>query len=141
MPPPLSVVMPVYNGERFLRQAIDSVLAQTEPGYEPVVVDDGSTDGTPGILASYDDPRVRPVRRFPARPDRPTRFGRPGARTRRATPAAKGGGTPGGRGPRAGGCWGRRDRAVPRVAGGLIRGWGGVGGAAYRSGQYERGRA
>jgi hypothetical protein len=62
MPRCLSVVMPVYNGARFLREAIDSVLDQTERDFELVVVDDGSSDGTPGILASYDDPRIRVVR-------------------------------------------------------------------------------
>lgn len=48
-----SVIMPVYNRKEYLRQAIDSVLAQTFTGYELIVVDDGSTDGSMGVLESY----------------------------------------------------------------------------------------
>ena len=48
-----SVVMPVYNREKYVRQAIDSVLSQTFTDYELIVVDDGSTDGTPEVLKSY----------------------------------------------------------------------------------------
>jgi glycosyltransferase involved in cell wall biosynthesis len=57
----VSVVMPVRNGERFLREALDSTLAQTLSDVELIVVDDGSTDGTPDILAeaARRDPRVR----------------------------------------------------------------------------------
>jgi glycosyltransferase involved in cell wall biosynthesis len=51
--------MPAYNGEKYIRQAIDSVLAQTYQDWELVVVDDGSTDGTANILDSYADPRIR----------------------------------------------------------------------------------
>jgi glycosyltransferase involved in cell wall biosynthesis len=54
MPDPIvSAVIPAYNGERFLRQAIDSALAQTYPSIEVIVIDDGSTDGTPEILSGY----------------------------------------------------------------------------------------
>src|SRR6266571_1124453 len=52
-PPAVSVVMPVYNGERFLREAVESVLTQTLSDIEVVVIDDGSTDSTPQILAEY----------------------------------------------------------------------------------------
>lgn len=62
MTPVVSVLMPVYNGERFLRQAIDSVLGQTFRDFELVVVDDGSTDATPRILKSCDDTRLKVVR-------------------------------------------------------------------------------
>jgi glycosyltransferase involved in cell wall biosynthesis len=55
----VSVVMPVRDGERFLVEAVESVLAQTEPDLELVVVDDGSTDSTPRLLAGLTDPRVR----------------------------------------------------------------------------------
>jgi hypothetical protein len=57
----VSIVLPVYNGERYLREAIDSVLAQTYAAFELIVVDDGSTDRTPGLLAEYAarDSRVR----------------------------------------------------------------------------------
>jgi len=57
--PKVSVLMPVYNGERFLRAAIDSVLNQTFTDFELVVIDDGSTDGSAAVLASYADPRIR----------------------------------------------------------------------------------
>ncbi len=49
----ISVIIPVYNQERYLGDAIDSVLAQTYTDYELIVVDDGSTDGTPEVIASY----------------------------------------------------------------------------------------
>lgn len=48
-----SVILPVYNGERFLAEAIDSVLAQTRPALELVAVDDGSTDASARMLADY----------------------------------------------------------------------------------------
>jgi glycosyltransferase involved in cell wall biosynthesis len=51
--PVVSVVMPTYNGERFLRPAIDSILNQTFREFEVIVIDDGSTDSTPRILADY----------------------------------------------------------------------------------------
>ena len=49
----ISVVIPVYNDETYLSKAIDSVLAQTFRDFEVIVVDDGSTDGTPEVIASY----------------------------------------------------------------------------------------
>lgn len=57
--PTVSVVMPVYNGARFLRQAIESVLGQTFSDLEFLIVDDGSTDDTRGIVQSYRDKRIR----------------------------------------------------------------------------------
>jgi glycosyltransferase involved in cell wall biosynthesis len=48
----VSVVIPVRDGERYVAEAVESVLAQTLPGVEPIVVDDGSEDGTPEILRS-----------------------------------------------------------------------------------------
>jgi glycosyltransferase involved in cell wall biosynthesis len=62
----ISVVLPVRNGARYLREALDSVLAQTVTKLEVVVVDDGSTDETPEILRSYRDERLRVVRQEPA---------------------------------------------------------------------------
>lgn len=50
---PVSVVIPTYNRANCLGRAIDSVLSQTYSGYELIVVDDGSTDGTRDLLSSY----------------------------------------------------------------------------------------
>jgi glycosyltransferase involved in cell wall biosynthesis len=52
--PLVTVVIPAYNAGKFLRRAIDSVLNQTYPLVELLVIDDGSTDETKGILAAYD---------------------------------------------------------------------------------------
>jgi glycosyltransferase involved in cell wall biosynthesis len=57
--PLVSVVMSVHNGERFLQAAIESILQQTLDRIELIVIDDGSSDGSPGILAGIDDPRFR----------------------------------------------------------------------------------
>ena len=56
--PCVSVVMAVHNGARYVRLAIDSVLSQDFRDLEFVIVDDGSTDDTPAIVASYDDRRI-----------------------------------------------------------------------------------
>jgi len=58
-PPRVSVVMSVYNGERYLVQAIDSILNQTFADFEFIIINDGSTDGSADILRAYDDPRLR----------------------------------------------------------------------------------
>jgi glycosyltransferase involved in cell wall biosynthesis len=60
--PLVSVVMPVYNGERYLRVAVQSLLRQTLQQIEILVINDGSTDHTEQILGELAaDPRVRPV--------------------------------------------------------------------------------
>jgi glycosyltransferase involved in cell wall biosynthesis len=59
--PQVSVVMPVYNGERFLQESLESVWAQTFDDYELICVDDGSTDGSSALLARYGQ-RIRVVR-------------------------------------------------------------------------------
>src|SRR5690349_21371928 len=51
--PRVSIVMPVLNGERYLGEAVDSILAQTYGNYELVAVDDGSTDRTRELLTEY----------------------------------------------------------------------------------------
>lgn len=60
VPDPVSVVIPVFNGEPFLAQAIETVLAQTLPPAEIILVDDGSTDAGPAIAGSF--PGVRLIR-------------------------------------------------------------------------------
>jgi glycosyltransferase involved in cell wall biosynthesis len=57
--PLVSVITAVYNGERYLSEAVDSILGQTVADFEFIVVNDGSTDRTAQILGSYVDPRIR----------------------------------------------------------------------------------
>jgi glycosyltransferase involved in cell wall biosynthesis len=61
----VSVLLPVRDGARFLREALDSVLGQTLEEFEVVAVDDGSTDETAAILAEASDERLRVVRQEP----------------------------------------------------------------------------
>ncbi len=63
--PLLSVVMPVYNGEKYLAEAIDSILAQTFNDFEIIMIDDGSTDGSLSILRQYEarDARIKLISR------------------------------------------------------------------------------
>ena len=59
----LSVVIPVYNTEKYLKRALDSVLQQTFPVYEVICVDDGSIDGSLGVLMDYagQDSRIKVI--------------------------------------------------------------------------------
>lgn len=57
--PKVSVNIPCFNGERYIRQTIESVLSQTFSDFELVIVDDGSTDDTSKIINSFSDVRVR----------------------------------------------------------------------------------
>jgi glycosyltransferase involved in cell wall biosynthesis len=59
----VTVSMPAYNAEKYIRESIVSVLSQQEIDFELIVVDDASTDDTPQILQSFrDDPRLRWIR-------------------------------------------------------------------------------
>ncbi|MBF0594891.1 MAG: glycosyltransferase [Candidatus Omnitrophica bacterium] len=58
----ITVLMTVYNGEKYLRQAIDSVLAQSHSNFEFLIVDDASTDSSLKIIQSYQDRRIRIIR-------------------------------------------------------------------------------
>lgn len=53
MQPTISIVLPTYNGEKFIRQSIDSCLAQTFTNFELIIVNDCSTDNTPKIIEEY----------------------------------------------------------------------------------------
>ena len=56
--PGVSVVMPAYNAAKYIKEAIDSILAQTYRDFEFIIVNDGSTDNTKEIILSYSDPRI-----------------------------------------------------------------------------------
>ena len=75
MPPTVSVIIATYNYGRYLAGALDSLLAQTFPDWEAVVVDDGSTDNTEEVIRPFlRDPRIRY--------DRAEHLGAAGARNR-----------------------------------------------------------
>ncbi len=61
----VSVLMPTFNQQKYLRAAIESILMQTYPDFELLIIDDGSTDSTPEILGEYaiKDKRVRVISR------------------------------------------------------------------------------
>ena len=59
--PLVSVVMPAFNAENYIIEAVDSVLTQDYTNWELFVVNDGSTDSTAEILNSYTDPRIKVV--------------------------------------------------------------------------------
>lgn len=75
MLPSVSVIMAVYNGECHVREAVDSILAQSLGNLELIVVDDASTDATWRVLASCHDSRLRVLRN-------PSRLGAAAARNR-----------------------------------------------------------
>lgn len=60
--PKISILLPVYNGAGYVMKAVNSVLKQTYPHWELIIVDDGSTDGTLARLATIDDKRVQVIR-------------------------------------------------------------------------------
>ena len=55
----VSVILPVFNEEKYIQQAIESVLNQTLTDFELIIVDDGSTDDTLNIIRSFDDKRIK----------------------------------------------------------------------------------
>ncbi len=61
-PPKVSVVLPVYNGEKYIKAAVDSILEQTFSDFELIIINDGSEDKTQEILDSIKDPRVIKVK-------------------------------------------------------------------------------
>ncbi len=60
--PAISVVMPIYNSEAYIKEAIDSILAQTFTDFEFIIIDDGSSDNGFAIAKSYTDPRIIAVK-------------------------------------------------------------------------------
>jgi glycosyltransferase involved in cell wall biosynthesis len=59
--PAISVVMPVYNAEKYLPESIESILSQTFGDFELIIVDDGSEDGSAAIIARYSDKRIKSI--------------------------------------------------------------------------------
>ncbi|RXG26920.1 glycosyltransferase family 2 protein [Leeuwenhoekiella marinoflava] len=58
MSPKISVLLPVYNAEAFIAESIQSILDQTEPDFELLIIDDCSTDNSVSIIESFQDPRI-----------------------------------------------------------------------------------
>jgi hypothetical protein len=57
--PEITVLMPVYNAEQYLREAIESILNQSFADFEFLIIDDGSIDGSVELIQTYRDPRIR----------------------------------------------------------------------------------
>ena len=64
--PKVSVIIPVYNVEKYLGECLDSILGQTLKELEVLCVDDGSTDRSVEIIEQYNDPRIRLIRQEPS---------------------------------------------------------------------------
>lgn len=62
MHPLVSIITPTYNHEKFIGQCIESVLAQTYPNWEQIIIDDGSTDRTAEVISTYRDIRIKYIR-------------------------------------------------------------------------------
>src|SRR3972149_1884384 len=62
--PKISVIMPAYNSEKYIEAAVKSILTQTLGDFEFIIIDDGSTDGTWGLVKEFaqSDNRIVPVR-------------------------------------------------------------------------------
>lgn len=62
---PLSIIVPIYNMEKYLPKCLDSIMAQTMKDFELICVNDGSTDGSQKVLGEYaaKDSRIRVVRK------------------------------------------------------------------------------
>lgn len=57
--PKVSVVLTSFNHEKFIREAVDSVLNQTFTDFELIIWDDASADGSWAVINSYSDPRIK----------------------------------------------------------------------------------
>lgn len=55
----ISIVLPVYNGSKYLKESIDSILTQTYQDFELLIIDDGSTDNSVELIQEYTDSRIR----------------------------------------------------------------------------------
>ena len=57
--PIISVLLPVYNEEKYIKKSIESILAQTFVDFEIIVINDASTDKSSDIIQSFNDPRIK----------------------------------------------------------------------------------
>lgn len=57
--PLVSILIPTYNGEKYIGETLESVLKQSYQNWEAIIMDDGSIDGTLDIVRQFDDPRIR----------------------------------------------------------------------------------
>ena len=55
---PVSILLPVYNGEKFIMEAIDSIFKNSYQNFEIVLIDDGSTDNTVPLIKKFKDDRI-----------------------------------------------------------------------------------
>lgn len=60
--PLISVLMPAYNAEKYIKEAIESILNQTFSNFEFIIIDDGSIDATEEIIKSFKDSRIVSIR-------------------------------------------------------------------------------
>lgn len=60
--PLISVLMPAYNAEKYIKEAIESILNQTFSNFEFIIIDDGSIDATEEIIKSFKDSRIVYIR-------------------------------------------------------------------------------
>jgi len=60
--PKVSIVLPTFNGQKYIKKSIDSCLGQTLSNFELIIVDDCSSDQTPLIINAYNDPRIKCIR-------------------------------------------------------------------------------
>ena len=58
----ISIIVPVYNAEKYIRETVESVLAQTYDDWELLLIDDCSSDSSCEIIDSFDDPRIRLIK-------------------------------------------------------------------------------
>ena len=56
--PLISVILPVYNAEKYLKESMDSILSQTISDFEFIIINDGSKDKSADIIKSYSDARI-----------------------------------------------------------------------------------
>ena len=54
----VTILLPVYNSQKYLKETIDSMLAQSFSGFEFLIINDGSTDNSQEVIDSYNDPRI-----------------------------------------------------------------------------------